>query len=77
MLISSQLTPEDILFLTDSVEEYDASTAAGLKAGLMMRPGNPPLEKGEDVHRFKMMWSLQNVTPLLEDHAVRATEGRA
>lgn len=69
-----QLEPAEILFLTDSVEEYDASTEAGLKAGLMMRPGNPRLKKSEDANRFNMMWTLQNAQPL-KDVPVKKVDG--
>ncbi|MEQ8785570.1 MAG: acireductone synthase [Pirellulaceae bacterium] len=44
------LPPSDILFLSDVVEELDAARAAGLKTGLLRRPGNaePPAEHGHD-----------------------------
>lgn len=36
------LAPPQILFLSDVAAELDAATAAGMKTGLVLRPGNPP-----------------------------------
>jgi enolase-phosphatase E1 len=36
------LAPAEILFLSDVVAELDAAVGAGMKTGLMLRPGNPP-----------------------------------
>jgi enolase-phosphatase E1 len=37
-----QLSPEQVLFLSDVVPELDAAAAAGLRTALAVRPGNPP-----------------------------------
>jgi enolase-phosphatase E1 len=36
------LSPDQVLFLSDVVPELDAAAAAGLRTGLVVRPGNPP-----------------------------------
>jgi enolase-phosphatase E1 len=41
------LPAEEILFLSDVREELDAAAAAGMRTGLVMRPGNRPVEAGE------------------------------
>ena len=38
------LPPGDILFLSDVTAELDAARAAGMKTGLLRRPGNKPAE---------------------------------
>ncbi len=38
-----ELSGEQILFLSDVVEELDAAAAAGLQTGLLARPGNHPV----------------------------------
>lgn len=40
------LPPGEILFLSDVVEELDAAREAGMKTGLLLRPGNKPAEAG-------------------------------
>lgn len=40
------LPPGTILFLSDIVEELDAAQEAGLRTGLLLRPGNKPVEAG-------------------------------
>ena len=35
-----------ILYLSDVTEELDAAAAAGLRTGLLVRPGNRPAEPG-------------------------------
>ncbi len=50
------LPAEQILFLSDVVAELDAAKAAGLKTGLVKRPGNAPVEDGhghEEITSFK------------------------
>lgn len=37
------LPPKRILFLSDNLEELDAARDAGLRTGLLDRPGNPPV----------------------------------
>ncbi len=37
-----QLSPQEVLFLSDALAELDAARAAGLATGLVMRPGNAP-----------------------------------
>jgi enolase-phosphatase E1 len=41
------LPPAEILFLSDVVAELDAAARAGLRTGLLVRPGNRPAEAGE------------------------------
>ncbi len=41
------LPPGEILFLSDVVAELDAAARAGLRTGLLVRPGNRPAEAGE------------------------------
>lgn len=41
------LPPAAILFLSDVRGELDAAAAAGLRTGLLVRPGNRPAEPGE------------------------------
>jgi enolase-phosphatase E1 len=38
------LAPEEILFLSDNLEELDAARKAGCQTGLSVRPGNPTVE---------------------------------
>jgi len=38
--------PSEILFLSDVVQELDAAKAAGCETGLLVRPGNVPVEPG-------------------------------
>ncbi|MBW8875567.1 MAG: acireductone synthase [Acidobacteria bacterium] len=40
------LAPGEILYLSDVREELDAAAAAGLRTGLLVRPGNQPSEPG-------------------------------
>ncbi|HYN23192.1 MAG TPA: acireductone synthase [Thermoanaerobaculia bacterium] len=40
------LPPGAILFLSDVVEELDAAREAGMRTGLLLRPGNKPVEEG-------------------------------
>lgn len=40
------LPPGEILFLSDIVEELNAAREAGLRTGLLLRPGNKPVEPG-------------------------------
>jgi len=40
-----------ILFLSDVVAELDGAQAAGMQTGLMLRPGNAPVD-GDHVHRM-------------------------
>jgi enolase-phosphatase E1 len=40
------LPPAEILFLSDVVAELDAAARAGLRTGLLVRPGNRPAEAG-------------------------------
>src|SRR6185295_1689324 len=40
------LPPGEILFLSDVREELDAAAAAGMKTGLLVRPGNRPAAAG-------------------------------
>jgi enolase-phosphatase E1 len=41
--------PEGVLFLSDIVEELDAARDAGMQTGLMLRPGNAPVD-GDHTH---------------------------
>ncbi len=46
------LPPGEILFLSDVTGELDAARAAGLRTGLLLRPGNKPAEaNGHPVYR--------------------------
>ena len=40
------LPAREILYLSDVREELDAAAAAGLRTGLLVRPGNRPAEPG-------------------------------
>lgn len=40
------LPPGEILFLSDVTEELDAAREAGMRTGLLVRPGNKPAEAG-------------------------------
>jgi enolase-phosphatase E1 len=40
------LPPRQVLFLSDVREELDAAAAAGMRTGLLVRPGNRPAEPG-------------------------------
>jgi len=51
-----------ILFLTDSVKEYDASEVAGFKARLLVRPGNPEIA-ADDLERLQVVSNLDEVEP--------------
>ncbi len=41
-----RLPPEVILFLSDKLDELAAAAAAGMRTGLLVRPGNPPAAPG-------------------------------
>lgn len=46
------LPPSEILFLSDVTAELDAAREAGMRTGLLVRPGNRPAEEnGHTVHR--------------------------
>jgi len=45
------LPAASILFLSDVAPELDAAQAAGMQTGLMLRPGNAPVD-GDHVHRM-------------------------
>ena len=50
------LAPGEILFLSDVVAELDAAKSAGLKTGLVKRPGNAPVDEGhghDEITSFK------------------------
>jgi enolase-phosphatase E1 len=40
------LAPNEILFLSDVSAEVDAAASAGMRTGLVVRPGNPPTAEG-------------------------------
>jgi enolase-phosphatase E1 len=46
------LPPREVLFLSDVREELDAAATAGMRTGLLVRPGNRPAEPGgHEVYR--------------------------
>jgi enolase-phosphatase E1 len=49
-----QLSPGELLFLSDVPEELDAAQQAGLATGLVERPGNPPTPPAQHprIHSF-------------------------
>ena len=51
------LPAPQILFLSDVVEELDAAREAGMRTGLMVRPGNKPVGKHEHNVYFDMEFS--------------------
>ncbi len=53
------LAPEHVLFLSDAVEELDAAVATGMGTGLMLRPGNRPV----DPDRHKTYHSFEELLP--------------
>lgn len=44
IVLSLDLSPEAVLFLSDVTAELDAAREAGLRTGLVVRPGNRPAE---------------------------------
>jgi len=46
----TQIEPEQWIFLSDSVKEVEAATAAGMNSMIVMRPGNTPLTAGDRAH---------------------------
>jgi enolase-phosphatase E1 len=46
------LPPEAILFLSDTRDELDAAAEAGLLTGMLVRPGNRPVDPGSHVVHF-------------------------
>ena len=40
---------DDILFLSDVTEELDAAKAAGMRTGLLIRPGNKPAGSNDHI----------------------------
>lgn len=50
----------DILFLTDVLVEAEAAIKAGCNAGLLVRPGNAPLDP-ENISKFKVMKTLDEL----------------
>jgi enolase-phosphatase E1 len=53
-----ELEPNEILFLSDVVDELDAAVAAGLRTGLLERPGNPP-QPANDHSRYSTFDELR------------------
>lgn len=60
MLTSEQLKPEEILFFSDNVLEIEAALKAQMKAILVDRPGNAPIDKS-DAEKHRMIHSLEEV----------------
>ena len=58
--ILTQLQANEILFLSDSVQEIQAAIWAGMKAVVVDRPGNAPLET-EYERSFPIMQALDGV----------------
>ena len=52
------LSPHDILFISDVVSELEAATAAGMKTRLSIRPGNQPQP---DADRFEIIHTLDEI----------------
>ena len=59
-LHSDQLQPNEILFLSDNIQEVQAATWTGMKAIVLERPGNAPL-KTEYERSFPIMQALDGV----------------
>lgn len=59
-LIFVQLKPEEILFFSDNVKEIEAAEKASMKAILIDRPGNAPLDKA-DVEKYHLVKSFDEV----------------
>lgn len=48
-----KIAPQEIVFISDVVNELDAATEAGMKTLLSLRPGNAPQPKGhQTIHTF-------------------------
>lgn len=54
---------EDILFLTDIVDEAEAAVKAGCSAAILIRPGNSP----QDPERTSRFITMKTLDPLIED----------
>lgn len=55
-----QWSPEQTLFFTDSVLEHEAAVSAGLKAVLLIRPGNAPVSD-RDRERLVVRYNLEQI----------------
>ena len=56
------MPPATILFLSDVTQELDAAAGAGMRAGLVMRPGNAPVPAG---HAHPVVTDFRQVNGLL------------
>lgn len=56
-----QLTPGDMLFLSDNVKEVDAAAAANMQALMVDRPGNAPILEA-DRARLTVVQSLDEIS---------------
>jgi len=45
-IAAMELPAGEILFLSDVREELDAAAGAGMRTGMLVRPGNRPAEAG-------------------------------
>ncbi|HEU4869774.1 MAG TPA: hypothetical protein VFT08_02835, partial [Pyrinomonadaceae bacterium] len=52
------LSPHEIIFVSDVTSELEAASAAGMETRLSMRPGNQPQN---DPDRFQIIHSLGDV----------------
>ena len=57
-----KLPPSAILFLSDVKQELDAAAAAGMRTGLVVRPGNAPVTAG---HGHPVVTDFGQVDPLV------------
>jgi len=57
--------PEEVLFLSDNVNEVRAALAAGMDAAVVDRPGNAPLSDA-DQHEFLVIESFDEIKRIAE-----------
>lgn len=56
-----QRSPEEMLFFSDNVKEIEAAEAAGMRAVLVVRPGNAPVTE-DDKKVFKTVETLSEIS---------------
>lgn len=61
--IKHGISPKDWLFLSDSIQEVDASTAAGMNSRIVSRPGNAPI--ASDVGEGRVIRSFEELNTAL------------
>ena len=59
----ANVEPDQILFLSDVLEELDAAAEAGLQTGLAIRPGNKPVAEGHSHPTVETFDEIELIEP--------------